>query len=96
MLKCKNRPIGRFRDAIALGLMVSTSDWDCVAACSRLLGVCGILELEVGSGAGWVGAGGSGGWKQAFFDSVQTFPCGLGQRGVSADDIADHLPGGEV
>jgi hypothetical protein len=54
------------------------------------------LEFEVGSGARRVGTGGSGGWKQVFFDAVQTFPCSLSQRGVSADDIADHLPGGEI
>ena len=34
--------------------------------------------------------------KQPFFDSVQTFPCGFGERGIGAYYIANHLPGGEV
>lgn len=56
-------------------------------------------KLEVGSRAGWVRtACCSGRWEQAvcFFNSVQTFPCGFGQRRVCTNDIANHLPSGNV
>ncbi len=46
--------------------------------------------------AGCGAAAGSGRWEQAFFNSMQAFPCGLGQRWVCANNVADHLPGGEV
>ena len=54
------------------------------------------LKLEVRSGAHWMRTAGSGRREQAFFNSVQAFPGGLSERRVGADDVADHLPGGEV
>jgi hypothetical protein len=42
------------------------------------------------------GARGSGSGEQAFFDPMQAFPCSLGQCGIGAHNVADHLPGGEV
>jgi hypothetical protein len=41
-------------------------------------------------------ARGSSRRQQAFFDSVQALPRRLGERGISAYDVANHLPGGEV
>jgi hypothetical protein len=57
----------------------------------------GRSKLEVRSGAGGVRASaGSSRGKQAFFDSVETFPGGFGQRRVCSHNIADHLPGGQI
>ncbi len=41
-------------------------------------------------------ASGSGCREQASFNSAQAFPCGLGQCRVCPNQIADHLPCGEV
>jgi hypothetical protein len=41
-------------------------------------------------------AGGPGSRKQTFFNAMQAFPCGFGQCWISTNDIADHIPGGEV
>ena len=54
-------------------------------------------KLEVRSSARWMRAAtGSSRREQAFFNSMQAFPCGLGQCGVGANNVTDHLPGGEV
>jgi hypothetical protein len=54
-------------------------------------------KLEVGpSACGVRASAGSSCREQAFFDSVETFPCGFGQRWVGSNDIADHLPGGQI
>jgi hypothetical protein len=39
---------------------------------------------------------GSGRWEETFFNAMQAFPSGLGQRQIRTDKVTDHLPGGEV
>jgi hypothetical protein len=56
-----------------------------------------VLELKVGSGAsGMRRTTSSSCREQTFFNSMQAFPRGLGERGVRAHYVADHLPCGEV
>jgi len=54
-------------------------------------------KFQVSSGTpGTCSAIGSRCREQAFFNSVQALPCGLGQRRVRPYKIADHLPRREV
>jgi hypothetical protein len=53
-------------------------------------------KLQAGSSTPRVRAAGPGRWEQPFFNSMQAFPCGLGQRGVRANNVSDHLPGRQV
>jgi len=41
-------------------------------------------------------ARGPGRREQAFFNAMQAFPGGLGQGRVCANNVANHLPRGEV
>ena|ERR1035438_1356243 len=55
-----------------------------------------ISKLEVGATGGVRTAVGSGCRKQAFLNAMQALPCRFGEGGVGTDDVADHLPGGQV
>jgi hypothetical protein len=72
-----------------------TSNPGCALGCN-LAPLRGCLELEVASGGGSTGdAFGFARRKQAYHSS-QVFPRGLVQGGIGADQVADHVPGGQV
>jgi len=81
----------------ATHLCLTVSIWDSPAPNpDRSAGSFEGLKLEERSGAHRVRTAGSGRREQAFFNSVQAFPGSLSECRIGSDDVADHLPGGEV
>lgn len=104
-LEIMNRPIGRSEKCYLLGPHHVKRVSNCGESTGQYRFVSGYKtrsqnsssEFQVRAGApGMRSASGSGRREQAFLNSVQAFPCGLGQCRVCPDQIADHLPCGEV
>ena len=52
------------------------------------------LEIASGGGSSWDAFGFAG--REQAYDSSQVFPCSLVQGGIGADQVADHVPRGQI